>query len=73
MIGGLISVLFLSPETLVGGASSGGWSFLSAGKLPPIAFACIDEAHCLSEWSHNFRPSYLRLCKVNMNITDKQR
>jgi len=33
-------------------------------KLPPISFACIDEAHCLSEWSHNFRPSYLRVCKV---------
>ena len=34
-------------------------------KIPPISFACIDEAHCLSEWSHNFRPSYLRVCKVS--------
>lgn len=33
-------------------------------KLPPIAFACIDEAHCLSQWSHNFRPSYLMICHI---------
>lgn len=33
-------------------------------KLPPIAFACIDEVHCVSQWSHNFRPSYLMICRV---------
>lgn len=50
----LVDVLFVSPERL------GMWSFDGYG-LPPIALACIDEAHCVSEWSHNFRPDYLRL------------
>lgn len=60
---GNIAVLLLSPEALVGSGSGGGCLPTNA-KLPPIGFACIDEAHCLSEWSHNFRPSYLRVCKV---------
>lgn len=60
---GEVSVLLLSPEALVGG-SSGNGCLPSVSQLPQIAFACIDEAHCVSEWSHNFRPSYLRVCKV---------
>lgn len=61
---GKVSVLLLSPEALVGGGSGNG-CLPSVSQLPQIAFACIDEAHCVSEWSHNFRPSYLRVCKVS--------
>ncbi|XP_075995769.1 ATP-dependent DNA helicase Q4 [Genypterus blacodes] len=61
---GEVCVLLLSPEALVGGGGSGTGCLPSAQDLPPVAFACIDEAHCVSEWSHNFRPCYLRLCKV---------
>ncbi|XP_068127156.1 ATP-dependent DNA helicase Q4 isoform X2 [Hyperolius riggenbachi] len=61
---GKVHVLLLSPEALVGGGQSGFSCLPPADQLPPVAFACIDEVHCVSEWSHNFRPCYLRLCKV---------
>ncbi|XP_030203945.1 ATP-dependent DNA helicase Q4 isoform X2 [Gadus morhua] len=61
---GEVCVLLLSPEALVGGGGSSSGCLPPADQLPPVAFACIDEAHCVSEWSHNFRPCYLRLCKV---------
>ncbi|XP_062621086.1 ATP-dependent DNA helicase Q4-like isoform X2 [Saccostrea cucullata] len=58
---GKVHFLLVSPEAIAGG----GMVLLNnRSSLPPIAFVCIDEAHCLSEWSHNFRPSYLRLTKV---------
>ncbi|KAH9499786.1 ATP-dependent DNA helicase Q4 [Bulinus truncatus] len=61
---GKVHFLLISPEAIVDRSGSSQGSFPSPDRLPPIAFACIDEAHCMSEWSHNFRPSYLRLCKV---------
>ncbi|XP_033107738.1 ATP-dependent DNA helicase Q4-like [Anneissia japonica] len=60
---GNVQVLLVSPEAVVGGGGGGG-CLPPLHQLPPIAFACIDEAHCVSEWSHNFRPSYLMVCKV---------
>ncbi|XP_073925573.1 ATP-dependent DNA helicase Q4 isoform X2 [Castor canadensis] len=59
-----VHVLMLSPEALVGAWARGPDSLSQAAQLPPVAFACIDEAHCLSQWSHNFRPCYLRICKI---------
>ncbi|XP_014486168.1 PREDICTED: ATP-dependent DNA helicase Q4 isoform X2 [Dinoponera quadriceps] len=58
---GDVNVLLVSPEAVVAGEKS---TVGLLRQLPPIAFACIDEAHCISQWSHNFRPSYLMLCRV---------
>lgn len=60
---GTVNVLLISPEAVVSGETSSGFGSLLR-QLPPIAFACIDEAHCVSQWSHNFRPSYLMICRV---------
>lgn len=60
---GLVDVLLLSPEAIVAGEKSTGFGQILK-ELPPIAFVCIDEAHCVSQWSHNFRPSYLMVCRV---------
>lgn len=60
---GEINVLLISPEALMSGDGSHGFAGLFK-SLPQIAFACIDETHCVSQWSHNFRPSYLMICRV---------
>lgn len=60
LVNGEAQVVFLSPEAIVGGILE----LEDLKNLPPVGFVCIDEAHCLSEWSHNFRPAYLQFFKV---------
>ncbi|CAI5745887.1 unnamed protein product [Peronospora destructor] len=57
-----LSLIFLSPEKALG---AGMQALLAMPRVRArLALVCVDEAHCISEWSHHFRPSYLRLAEI---------
>ncbi len=55
---GKLKLLYISPERL------GNERFIKAIAKQRIALLAIDEAHCISEWGHNFRPDYLKIAQL---------
>jgi len=55
---GKLKLLYVAPERFVSE------TFVAKIKRANISMLAIDEAHCISEWGHNFRPEYLRLAAL---------
>ena len=61
---GGITILYVSPERLA--------SELFRTKLRhmKVSFITVDEAHCISQWGYDFRPSYLQIADIRKDLPD---
>jgi len=62
---GAYRLLYVSPERVARGDTMG-WM-----QQVPVTFFAIDEAHCISEWGHEFRPEYRQLNKLRSKFPDR--
>jgi ATP-dependent DNA helicase RecQ len=62
---GRYRLLYVSPERLAG---EGGDGFIARLTASRVRFVAIDEAHCISQWGHDFRPEYRQLGRLRAAI-----
>lgn len=60
-----LKLLYIAPEKLFGR----GGEFLKILKEVKVSLFAIDEAHCVSQWGHDFRPEYLQLSCLKEEFT----
>ncbi|KYG78356.1 MULTISPECIES: DNA helicase RecQ [Roseivirga] len=63
-LAGELKLLYIAPESLT---KEENVDFLRQAN---ISFAAIDEAHCISEWGHDFRPEYRRIKSIINHLGD---
>lgn len=63
---GALRLVYVAPERF------GNDNFMRMLQGMPISLLAIDEAHCLSQWGHDFRPDYLRLGRVRQELGNPQ-